>query len=430
MTVDPFPQTLRSRGQVLIVAMVLLALTLALTTASVSLSSFAARSSGQIAKSRLLTQAAAAGIDRALWCLNQTSGPVCGNAPGGGYPGESSLPLGSASVSIIVTAPDYDTRNIAAIASLAGLSKKIQATARRSRYEIAFPYGVHVGRDGLEMDEGAVINGNLFSNGDVYGDKKTKINGDATVASTTLDKVTVNGTARARAVSNATINGDAYYQTITKSTVSGASYPGSPDPAPLPLSITPEIVEQFRNDARSGGTLLGNYEPADGAVVSLGPKEITGDLTLENNQTLNLTGTVYVRGEITIDNNASIRLDASYGAYSGIILADGPIHLKNNGVFAGAGPGSFLLFLGTAVGGGHHDSAFDLHNNASGAIFYATNGLINLHNNVIASELTGQKIHLSNNAVIQYDSALEDAVFTASPSGLWYIEPGTRRETP
>ena len=135
-------------------------------------------------------------------------------------------------------------------------------------------------------------------------------------------------------------------------------------------------------------------------------------------QLLTLTGTVWVQGTIDISNNAKIKLHSSYGDTSGVILSDGTIHLSNNGEFSGSGiTGSYLMFLSTASGGGHHDSAIDLHNNAAGVIFYAGNGMIWLHNNVSVVELVGKKIHLENNAQLVYEQGLQNAKFSAGPSG-------------
>ncbi len=68
-------------------------------------------------------------------------------------------------------------------------------------------------------------------------------------------------------------------------------------------------------------------------------------------------------------------------------------------------------------GGGHHDSAVDLHNNASGAIFYAGNGMIWLHNNVTVTNLVANKIHLENGAKIIYDTGLQNVNFPPSGGG-------------
>ena len=104
-------------------------------------------------------------------------------------------------------------------------------------------------------------------------------------------------------------------------------------------------------------------------------------------------------------------------------MADGTIHLSNNGQFSGSGtPGSYLMLLSVAAGGGHHDSAIDLHNNASGAIFYAHRGLINVHNNVTINELAGYAMALDNNVTLIYEDALQNVRFSSGPAGGFDIK--------
>ena len=75
-----------------------------------------------------------------------------------------------------------------------------------------------------------------------------------------------------------------------------------------------------------------------------------------------------------------------------------------------------------AAGCTHHDGAIDLHNNASGAIFYATDSMVWLHNGVNVSEVTAYKLHLGENAIVTYESGLLNAEFSAGPSAGWEVE--------
>jgi hypothetical protein len=63
-----------------------------------------------------------------------------------------------------------------------------------------------------------------------------------------------------------------------------------------------------------------------------------------------------------------------------------------------------------------------VNNNAAGAIFYTSNGLILLSNNMLAREVTGYKIQIDNNAVIEYESGLESSIFSSGPGGSWIVE--------
>lgn len=425
MSVHPQP-----RGQVLIIASLVLALMLGLSGAFLTGLYGGARTQGTVSRQQAIREAAAAGVFRSIWCLNQAVGAACAGLSGGNYPGESGLIYGAVTVTTVVTAIGNEWRDITSRATVGGLTRSVRARSRQNTSSVSLSYATQIGDGGLDMEKNTAVNGDVYVNGSIEGDDKTKsiINGSATAANDEIEKVTVNGTAKANKISNAKINGDAYYQILTNSTVTGAEYPGSPTPPPAPFPITDDTIQQWRRDAADGGTISGDYLPPDGQTVSLGPVEITGDLRLENNQILNQTGIIYVHGSVWFDNNAVIRLDPAYGARSGVLLSDGPMHLKNNGQFQGAGSGSYVILLTTATGGGHHDGAVDLHNNASGTIFYAPNGLINFHNNVTAGNITAKSLKLSNGAILEYNNNMQNIVVVSSPTANWVLDRGTWRE--
>ena len=64
-----------------------------------------------------------------------------------------------------------------------------------------------------------------------------------------------------------------------------------------------------------------------------------------------------------------------------------------------------------------HKAAVDLHNNAQGAIFYAGDGLIYLHNGVVVPGITAKKIELKENFVIRYERGLINASFSTGVGG-------------
>lgn len=250
---------------------------------------------------------------------------------------------------------------------------------------------------------------------------------------------------RTYAMSNCTITGNAWYTTNDNCAISGGSttpYAGEPDPAPLAFPISDANIQQWKDDALAGGTCVqpqcdanGDYHPTASSTVSIGPKKITRDMLLDNNQTVIITGTVWVVGNIDISNGGLIKCAASYGSQSCVIVTDGWIHIQNNGEFQGSGQsGSYLMLLTTLAGcnGGtqqsqctHHNAGMDLHNNARGAIFYAEESMIYLHNGVTVTELVGNKIHLSQNAILIYEQGLVNASFSSGPAGGWKIKSGS-----
>jgi len=232
-----------------------------------------------------------------------------------------------------------------------------------------------------------------------------------------LTHIAVGGDAHAAAINTCEIEGDAYYQTISGSTVNGTSYPGSPNPALENLPISDSNIADWKVEAEAGGVIEGNYTIDAGEEESLGPKKINGNLTISNGGQLTITGTVYVTGTINFYNNAEAKLGDNYGANeSGVLFADGAINISNNGIFTGNGANSYILVLTTKTG-----DAIGLSNNSDGAIFYASQGTINISNGVTIKGATGYKIALSNNASILYEEGLASTKFSSGSGGAWMI---------
>ena len=232
-----------------------------------------------------------------------------------------------------------------------------------------------------------------------------------------LSSVAVGGNAHANTITGCSISGDAYYQSISGSTVLGTQYPGSQDPGVEEMPISDANISDWKSWAQAGGTISENYTITNGAIASLGPKKIDGDLNVSNNADLTITGTVYVTGNIVISNGAKLRLGGNYGSLSGIVLADGSINITNNSVFYGNGAGTYLLFLSNKTG-----TAITIGNNANTVIFYASKGNVNISNNAVLKEVTGYQITLSNGAQIIYESGLASAKFSSGSGAGWAIE--------
>lgn len=224
--------------------------------------------------------------------------------------------------------------------------------------------------------------------------------------------------------------GNAYAHTVNNSTIAGTNYcqTGSgnnkacntslPDPAQMPMPISDQNILDWKAEAEAGGIISGNYL-LDADTGSLGPRKITGNLTVQNNADLTVTGTIWVQGNVIINNNATVRLSSSYGTSEGVIVADGTINIQNNAIFEGSGsPGSYLMALSTSIS----TSAISLQNNGGSVILYAANGTVNLSNNSTAKALNGKYINLDNNAVVIYDSGLANSNFVNGPSGGWDIQ--------
>lgn len=245
---------------------------------------------------------------------------------------------------------------------------------------------------------------------------------------TSVTNVEVGGDAYANTIVGSTIAGDAYYQTIATSTVTGTEYPGSDDPPPTAMPISDSLVNQWKSEAEAGGTIIGDvlYSTIGN---SLGPKKITGNLTLDVGAELAIDGTIWVEGDILLGTNAVVSLNSSYGSSSGVMMADGKIAISNNVTFIGSGSAdSYVMILTTNTSLDPNDPALDINNNSDNSIFYASDGVVNVANNASLKEVTGFTIYLRQNAVVAYESGLANINFSSGPGGSWVMKVGSTRE--
>lgn len=249
---------------------------------------------------------------------------------------------------------------------------------------------------------------------------------------TSISSITVTGDARAPVLTGwgCTIGGDAYYDTTNDCATGGTSHPGTTDSPQQAMPISQAQINQWRSQAENGGVHNGDLNIWGGNTDTRGPLKIDGSLTLSNGAVLYVTGPLWVTGNINLSNNSEVRLAASLGNNSSVIMAGNPsnpsntgsITISNNAQFLGNGnPGSFPLVVSTKEGNG----AINLSNNTAGAIYYASDGWINVANNAGASQLTGYGINMSNNSTITYNSGLADVSFSSGPGGSWAIVKGS-----
>lgn len=75
----------------------------------------------------------------------------------------------------------------------------------------------------------------------------------------------------------------------------------------------------------------------------LGSQKISGDLTVENNLSLTLTGNVWVTGDINVNQNAVVKMDSSLSSQSVVLLTNQKVDASNNVTFCGSGCVSNML---------------------------------------------------------------------------------------
>lgn len=372
-----------------------------------------------------------AGIEKAIWKLNQT---------GGSYGGENDLNLNTGIIDIAVSNINSETRIVEATAyvpskAVTKITRKVRAKimAEFNDTNISFHYGVQVGELGVTMSNNSKVLGNVYTDGSIIAGNGAEITGDAYVsgAANKIQNLIVGNDAHAHTIEDSSIGRDAYYTVLSKSSVGRTKYPDSTDPSPIGLPLAQSTIDQWESWAEAGGTFIGNKTITDGATETLGPLKIDGDLTVTNGATLTMSGLLWVTGNVYFSNNAIIKLIPAFGASSSMIVADSPTNkalygkviISNNVSVQGSGtPKSYIMIASTNTGSTIADPAINAANNSTAVVYYTLSGMIEVANNAHLKALSGGGLHLSNGAIVEYDSGLVSADFSGGPGGSWQLK--------
>jgi hypothetical protein len=119
---------------------------------------------------------AEAGIDRAISALNQNTN----------YSGEVDTALGSGVFTVVVTTSGNQkvitSTGYVPNSASPRAEKSVRVTAGIDTSVVSFRYGVQAGAGGFSLTGGAVINGNVYANGDINAATGVSITGSAVVA--------------------------------------------------------------------------------------------------------------------------------------------------------------------------------------------------------------------------------------------------------
>ena len=282
------------------------------------------------------TQLAESGIQKTLYCLNATSGTNCGGTYGNTYVGETNISIGSGSFTTTLSGSGT-TRTITSVGTSSANFKQtaiVDVTTIPPTDNTTFSYALQSGNGGAHLDNNSSISGTIYSSGTIdCQSTNAVITGDAYVSLSggKIDSCKVSYDGHADRILNSKVLRDAYFKNspadISGTTVSGTKYPNSTTPTTIALPSFD--LDFWRNSAQAGGTISGNYTPANNS--NLGPIKINGDLTMDNNINVTIKGPVWVTGNITTGNNVSFTLDSAFGGYSTTILADDPSDNVNHG---------------------------------------------------------------------------------------------------
>ncbi len=177
----------RQKGYIMLVITVLMAGLLVYSATLVKTSVGAEQKERVINYKTISSDLAEAGIEKALWCLNQTAGTNCGGTYGSDYAGESNVTFGGGIYDTIITAISGSVKQIESTGYYPNKTRPLGKTIIRTRAAIAadkvsFTYGVQLGQGGIKLEENSVINGSIYAQGTIDGDNEATITGDAYVA--------------------------------------------------------------------------------------------------------------------------------------------------------------------------------------------------------------------------------------------------------
>jgi len=151
------------KGQIIIIAIVFFAILLGMSATLMGYISLYVKSGRQEVSRSQALHLAEAGIDKAMYQLNQN----------GGYSGESNTSLGNGTFTISVTDIDSATKKITATGYIPNATapiatRTVSVHASLSSHVIAFHYGVQTGNGGFFMSgSGTTINGSVYANGNI-----------------------------------------------------------------------------------------------------------------------------------------------------------------------------------------------------------------------------------------------------------------------
>ena len=337
---------------------------------------------------------AEAGVDYALWQLNENAGDW--------YDSDGEVNVGtSGTFFVTVTDATANIKNVVATGYIPNsINPRKQITVKTQvvidNQTIAFNYAAQTDLGGVEMYSNAVVNGNVYTNGNITGFSNSRINGEAWAAGTI----------------------------------------SSPDPTitvppPHPNQATkdlPTFVAQYWKDAANinNDPYIGNLEYNSGSH-NLGPRKIEGNLTLNSNSWVTLQGPVHVTGNFAMNSNTRLYLDESFGTTGTVVIVDGTIQLNSNAeVFStSATPKGYIILASTSTS----STAIELNSNAKAGVLYALSGTLQINSNGTIVAMAANKLVLNSNATLTYDEGLASAQFSGGPGGSWQIRKGSYQYT-
>lgn len=172
--------------------------------------------------------------------------------------------------------------------------------------------------------------------------------------------------------------------------------------------------------------VTGNINITGGGRLRAGPLKVGGNLVIGSSG-LTVEDTVWVVGDIVVNSGAGVSLAPSYGADSGVVVADGRLDLTGGGLFSGSGTaGSYPIVVttsrcpvGASCGG---NNAISQSGGSGAVVLVAPYGTLSANGGTSARAMMAYKVVISGGGSVTYDSGLADISLSSGPSGGFNIE--------
>lgn len=128
---------------------------------------------------------AEAGIEKAVWCLNNPNNSTDCPRGGGNYVGETGVSIGRGTYTTSVSASG-STATVTSTSTVSGTggtsTKQLQIKLKTDNTYVSFNYGIQVGTGGITMGNGNTISGNVYSSGSIVAGSGSSITGNAVLS--------------------------------------------------------------------------------------------------------------------------------------------------------------------------------------------------------------------------------------------------------
>ena len=347
-----------------------------------------------------------------------------------------------------VISGDNNQKTVKSTGFAGGFIKNIQITVVPSSKRGQFAFGILAGQGGLEIANSSTVNGasgrpgNVYSNGDVRGDNsnENKIFGNAWVTgsirgltSPTTGGVYIQKNASANSLTKCVVGGDVLApQPPTNCPFSGTYQIA---PAPSAVSLPDFDIAYWKNKAEVTQIWNGNCVVLSGTGTDctngtgkLGYIKILGDVTIPQDKTLTLTGSIWIKGNLITQNAVTFKADESLGTTPAIIIASDPdnptlkgkITVVDNVHFVRNSLKSAFVLISERQTDSCSDPAISDIDNTTDVAYVALNGCVYAANNAFLIGVVGKKVHIEDNTSITFDPSMARAAVDTTIPG-WAV---------